>query len=130
MSYQYIKKPVIVDAVEIGSLNYAEMKELADFTGQNIKVCISKNKNEKDGVEIQTLAGTVKAVVGDHVIKGTRGEIYPCNHAVFSDVYELYIASETKRKNGFNSVIAANEDTILLGSEGKVKSYGNQHGTL
>ena len=37
---------------------------------------------------IETLEGTMTASVGDYVITGTRGEMYPCKPDVFSDVYE------------------------------------------
>ena len=38
--------------------------------------------------EIKTLEGTMRANDGDWVIKGVKGEIYPCKDSVFRLTYE------------------------------------------
>lgn len=35
-----------------------------------------------------TLEGTMIAEVGDYIIKGVRGEIYPCKPDIFEQTYE------------------------------------------
>jgi len=37
---------------------------------------------------IQTLEGTMRAEPGDWIIKGLRGEIYPCKPDIFEATYE------------------------------------------
>lgn len=37
---------------------------------------------------IGTLEGTMRASAGDYIIRGTRGEIYPCKPDVFATKYE------------------------------------------
>lgn len=37
---------------------------------------------------IETLEGDMKATVGDYIIKGLRGEFYPCKPDVFEKKYE------------------------------------------
>ena len=39
-------------------------------------------------VEIETLEGTMKADKGDWIIKGVKGELYPCKPDVFNMTYE------------------------------------------
>ena len=39
-------------------------------------------------VEISTLEGVMVGNVGDYLIVGTRGEIYPCKPNIFEDIYE------------------------------------------
>lgn len=39
-------------------------------------------------VFIETLEGTMKADVGDWIIKGVKGEYYPCKPDVFDMTYE------------------------------------------
>lgn len=41
------------------------------------------------GVDIATMEGTMRANVGDWIIRGTEGEIYPCKDSVFRRKYEL-----------------------------------------
>ena len=46
-------------------------------------------KNYKGEVVIRTLEGNMIASVGDYIIKGLRGEFYPCKPDVFEKKYEL-----------------------------------------
>ena len=39
-------------------------------------------------MEIETLEGTMKANKGDWIIKGVKGELYPCKPDVFEMTYE------------------------------------------
>lgn len=37
---------------------------------------------------IETLEGTMKAASGDYIIKGIKGEIYPCKPDIFEATYK------------------------------------------
>lgn len=39
--------------------------------------------------EIDTLEGTMRADVGDWIIKGVKGELYPCKPDIFEETYEV-----------------------------------------
>ncbi len=39
-------------------------------------------------MEIETLEGVMKADKGDWIIKGVKGELYPCKPDVFAMTYE------------------------------------------
>lgn len=39
-------------------------------------------------VKIETLEGTMRANVGDYIIKGINGEFYPCKPDIFMKTYE------------------------------------------
>ncbi len=39
-------------------------------------------------LDIDTLEGTMRANVGDWIIKGIRGEVYPCKPDIFAATYE------------------------------------------
>lgn len=41
-----------------------------------------------DGWYIETLEGTMHASVGDYIIEGVNGEIYPCKPDIFEKTYE------------------------------------------
>lgn len=38
--------------------------------------------------EIKTLEGTMRGEVGDYIIQGVKGEIYPCKPDIFQETYE------------------------------------------
>ena len=50
-------------------------------------VVIEAYQTDKE-IYIETLEGTMKANVGDWIIKGVKGEIYPCKSDVFEMTYE------------------------------------------
>jgi hypothetical protein len=39
-------------------------------------------------IAIDTLEGAMKARAGDFIIRGVRGEFYPCKPAIFASTYE------------------------------------------
>ena len=43
---------------------------------------------KKDGLKIFTLEGTMNANIGDWIIKGVKGEFYPCKPDIFEETYE------------------------------------------
>ena len=39
-------------------------------------------------IDIQTLEGEMRANIGDYIIKGIKGEFYPCKPDIFKASYE------------------------------------------
>lgn len=39
-------------------------------------------------IPVETLEGTMRASVGDYIIKGVNGEFYPCKPDIFEKTYE------------------------------------------
>lgn len=39
---------------------------------------------------VETLEGTMKVDVGDYVIKGVKGELYPCKPDIFDETYDIF----------------------------------------
>jgi hypothetical protein len=78
MVKKYVKKPVVIEAVRF--LNSADVHE---FCGDKVKEPI-----DKDYLEIETLEGVHKATKGDYIIKGIKGEFYPCKPDIFEATYE------------------------------------------
>lgn len=54
---------------------------------EKIPVVIEAYKTDEE-IEIETLEGTMKANKGDWIIKGVKGEIYPCKPDVFEMTYK------------------------------------------
>lgn len=74
---KFRKKPVVIEAVKWTGNN---QNELASFMGV-VSTCNGK-------VEIHTLEGMLTASTGDWIIKGVKGEFYPCKPDIFSATYE------------------------------------------
>ena len=79
---KFVKKPIPIEAVQFTGDNF---KELYDFAGNDIYF--------QDGyVYIHTLEGDMrmKNKTGDWLVKGIRGEFYPCERSIFEETYEEY----------------------------------------
>ena len=77
---KYRKKPAVVEAVRWNGNNY---KEVIDFA-ENNKIWFDALGN----IWIATLEGDMIAKKGDYIIKGVRGEFYPCKPDIFAETYE------------------------------------------
>lgn len=77
---RYRKKPVIVEAFQLGVDDFPKWAESALHDGR-IKV-------EKDYVLIRTLEGIMRADKGVFIVKGVDDELYPCQAGIFRRTYE------------------------------------------
>lgn len=83
-----IAKPVTKEAVLFdGSVKLSVF--IAQWSDNKVLRAVADNE-----LEIVTLEGTMTASVGDYIIKGLRGEFYPCKPDVFHKTYN--IVKETK----------------------------------
>lgn len=78
---KYRKKPVVIEAVQWTGKNQTE---IFAFTKAGE---IGEDFMSSD-IEIVTLEGTMKASPGDWIIKGVKGEFYPCKPDIFEATYE------------------------------------------
>lgn len=83
MTKTFIKKPVKIQAVKWTGYNYAEIR---DFVGDGHSKLLG-SYNTPDLI-INTLEGEHHALVGDWIIRGVKGEFYPCKADIFAETYE------------------------------------------
>jgi len=80
---KFRKKPVVIEAVQ-WSKNY---EEICRFMGSK------PPKLRTNMLLIVTLEGDHMASPGDFIIKGVKGEFYPCKPDIFKMTYEAVIES-------------------------------------
>ena len=89
---KYRKKPLVVEAVKIDKDNTEELETLIDTNNSSEDICCYYRSlygiAEIYMVKIKTLEGTMVANVGDYIIKGIKGEFYPCKPNIFEATYE------------------------------------------
>lgn len=92
MPRQFRKKPVVIEAVHFDGSGDA-CTELSMFTGgfQIINGPVLWNTNTNSGGKIRTLEGDMDFRPGDWIIKGVKGEFYPCKADIFAATYEPVI---------------------------------------
>lgn len=77
---KFRKKPVVIEAIRWGGDNWDEIEKWCPY-GLS---CM----NGRD-IIIDTLEGKMIANIGDWIIKGIKGEFYPCKPDIFEKTYEV-----------------------------------------
>ena len=78
---KFKKKPVVIDAERYDgtAMSVERVMDMGGTRGIN---------NSPEGLYIVTLEGTMRADKGDWIIKGVKGELYPCKPDIFEATYE------------------------------------------
>lgn len=84
----YQKKPVKIEAFQLG---YEDIPlwfqgAIKDNFVSNINAFL---ENANEVIKIKTLEGIMTATKGDWIIRGVKGEIYPCKDEIFKEAYEF-----------------------------------------
>ncbi len=79
---KYVKKPIEIEAIQYKGI-------------ENVNECLAfatsiQQINLDDGrLYINTLEGKLEVSVNDYIIKGIKGEFYPCKPDIFEMTYDL-----------------------------------------
>ena len=87
---RYRKKPVVVEALKLNERGLIGEDWFWDAVtrGDIITHDFGKHSGGPAWCEIKTLEGIHKASPGDYIIKGVKGELYPCKPDIFEQTYE------------------------------------------
>ena len=77
---QYRKKPVVIEAIQWRGDLESELEINKLGTAESVPMT--------DVLRISTLEGVMTVSLWDYVIKGIKGEIYPCKPDIFEATYE------------------------------------------
>ena len=79
---KYRKKPIEIEAFRLG------FECIPDWCMKKVVDGEIHIYGEPDKADIKTLEGVMTANFGDFIIKGVKGEIYPCKADIFYATYE------------------------------------------
>lgn len=86
MSFKYRKKPVEIEAYQLDDHGEetSAMPQwfLREITNGRILPC------QDGGLSIHTMEGVMRADPGDFIIRGVKGEVYPCKPDIFELTYD------------------------------------------
>ena len=96
---KYTKKPVEIEAVQLQRHNIFTVVTFIDGSKPDVRSDMESDKWQdyvrlvvaNEGLVIETLEGDMKASFGDYIIKGVKGEFYPCKPDVFELTYDKSI---------------------------------------
>lgn len=79
---KYRKRPVIIEAIQ-----HHAGHQYSEFAQDVIDGIV--RYPDDDTMIIKTLEGVMLAQPGDWIIRGIKGELYPCKPDIFEKTYEL-----------------------------------------
>lgn len=86
---KYRKKPVVIEAFKwTADITQFEDPEWIVDEIKNGNVYFEEVGTENVTMKIKTLEGIMTASRGDYIIKGIKGELYPCKPDIFEQTYE------------------------------------------
>lgn len=93
MIKKYIKKPVEVEATQLTEDNIIEVLIFLDSKNyygieKVLQEAVINVVLEQGYIIIETLEGDMKAEFGNYIIKGIKGEFYPCKPDIFEATYQ------------------------------------------
>jgi hypothetical protein len=83
---KYRKKPVEIEAIKFTRHNITEVEAFTEYAAHTFRI-----ERRIDGIAtciIPTLEGQHIANEGDYIIKGVKGEFYPCKPDIFKLTYD------------------------------------------
>lgn len=85
---RYRKKPVVIEARQLSVESHGSISIWIAEAGYNVKHASRPPMRAVTGIVIETLEGDMTADYGDWIIKGVKGEFYPCKPDIFAATYE------------------------------------------
>ena len=85
---KFRQKPVVVEAVQFVGENEPE---IWDFLGDSYHSSsdFGTSEGNSTSITIKTPEGEKDVDMGDWIIKGVGGDVYPCKPDIFEQTYEL-----------------------------------------
>ena len=83
---KFRKKPVEIEAEKFEVKNWLAIEK---WSGMKVRAVGNwKHDNDVECMAVKTLEGTMHAMPGDWIIKGVKGEFYPCKPDIFEATYD------------------------------------------
>ena len=139
---KFVKKPVVIEAIQYDGEN---IEAIENFVGKKLSTVMSSDVDVN--LIIPTLEGDMTALKNDWIIKGVKGEFYPCKPDIFKQSYNMikenngilsegekrvrksFNPSALKRVENFKSITASAIDEIAE-VERRVKSASKDNPEL
>jgi hypothetical protein len=86
---KFRKKPVVIEAVKFDGTPEGAVQVFEQFDIPGAKFQPNLTDLTRGSLMIPTLEGDHLASAGDYIIRGVKGEFYPCKPDIFAATYEM-----------------------------------------
>ena len=83
----FTKKPVTIEAFQLPPEGEECSVEMQEFLYDDMDPALIESQHD-GSILIHTLEGAMTASPGDWIIKGVKGEFYPCKPDIFEATYD------------------------------------------
>jgi hypothetical protein len=84
---KYRKKPIVIDAIQFDG-SYEQVAAFFPPSWSGLRWFSESVSGRPPCIEMNTLEGVMTAMPGDWIIRGVKGEFYPCKPDIFAATYE------------------------------------------
>jgi hypothetical protein len=85
---KFRKKPVVIEAVQVRDFFEKPVTQVPAWAGDAAVEGKLRFFREEQCVQVHTLEGVMEGSVDDWIIRGVKGELYPCKPDIFAATYE------------------------------------------
>lgn len=87
---KFRKKPIVIEAMQLLRADENAVREWIESNGGECMAWLPERGHGRmfAGLLISTLEGQHEASYGDWIIRGIKGEFYPCKPDIFEATYE------------------------------------------
>lgn len=86
---KYRKKPIVIEAMQFtDEAKEQVLRWTSDNATKGRSSWAAHDVNDAPIIKIETLEGVMAANIGDWIIKGVKGEFYPCKPDIFEATYD------------------------------------------
>ena len=130
---KYRKKPVVIDAFQLKS--GILLTDIYSFFGVFSDDDFKPFDFVDDKIIIKTLEGDMTAIQGDYIIKGIKGEFYPCKPDIFEQTYDkadgddkeeyfmVYVVGKNSPTQLHNEIETAESEAIRLTQKERTTTF-------
>jgi hypothetical protein len=84
---KFRKKPIVIEARKFETNNDQDDRNMNELVLW-VRGLGGHAQHDRTDIYIDTLEGQMQARVGDWIIRGVKGEFYPCKPDIFAATYE------------------------------------------
>lgn len=85
---KFRKKPLVIEAVQVTKEMRNNFGPFPDWALPHLKASRTSKIENSEEIFVKTLEGDMRVSDGDWLIRGVKGEVYPCKPDIFEAIYE------------------------------------------
>lgn len=86
---KYRKKPVVIEAIQVTKEMRNNFGPFPDWALPHLIAGRTEKIKNSEWIQVKTLEGNMNVSDGDYLIRGVKGEVYPCKPDIFEQTYDL-----------------------------------------